>query len=61
MALPKDSESLSMVFYAGELIQELDNPTIVVVTDRNDLDEQLFKTFGKSVELLRQTPKQAGK
>ena len=52
-------KSLSMVFYAGELIQELDNPTIVVVTDRNDLDEQLFKTFGKSVELLRQTPKQA--
>lgn len=52
-------KSLSMVFYAGEMIQELDNPTIVVVTDRNDLDEQLFTTFGKSVEMLRQIPKQA--
>ena len=52
-------KSLSMVFYAGELIQALDNPTIVVVTDRNDLDEQLFATFGQSSDILRQTPKKA--
>lgn len=52
-------KSLSMVFYTGKLIQELDNPTIVVLTDRNDLDDQLFLTFSQSYELLRQTPKQA--
>lgn len=52
-------KSLSMVFYAGKLILTMDNPTIVVVTDRNDLDEQLFTTFSKSQDLLRQTPKQA--
>lgn len=52
-------KSLTMVFYAGLLVQTLDNPTIVVLTDRNDLDEQLFGTFAKSQELLNQTPKQA--
>ncbi|MRG27254.1 type I restriction endonuclease subunit R [Laceyella tengchongensis] len=52
-------KSLSMVFYAGKLVSELDNPTIVVITDRNDLDDQLFSTFSKSKQLLRQTPKQA--
>ncbi|MGM0168762.1 type I restriction enzyme, R subunit [Enterococcus sp. AZ135] len=52
-------KSLSMVFYSGKLIQELDNPTIVVLTDRNDLDDQLFLTFSQSCELLRQTPKQS--
>lgn len=52
-------KSLSMVFYSGQLIQKLNNPTIVVVTDRNDLDDQLFQTFSDSSELLRQTPKQA--
>lgn len=52
-------KSLSMVFYAGKLVLTMDNPTIVVVTDRNDLDEQLFSTFSKSQDLLRQTPKQA--
>lgn len=52
-------KSLSMVFYTGKLVKELDNPTLVVVTDRNDLDEQLFTTFSKSHQLLRQTPKQA--
>ncbi|GAC43627.1 type I restriction endonuclease subunit R [Paenibacillus popilliae] len=52
-------KSLSMVFYAGKLVLALDNPTIVVVTDRNDLDDQLFATFSKSKELLRQTPQQA--
>jgi type I restriction enzyme R subunit len=52
-------KSFSMVFYAGKLVLTLDNPTIVVVTDRNDLDDQLFATFSKSKDLLRQTPQQA--
>jgi len=52
-------KSLSMVFYAGKLVLTFDNPTIVVVTDRNDLDDQLFTTFSKSKDLLRQTPQQA--
>ena len=53
-------KSISMVFYSGKLILGLDNPTIVVITDRNDLDDQLFGTFSKSEQLLRQEPKQAG-
>ncbi len=54
-------KSLSMVFYAGKLIvnEQLGNPTIVVITDRNDLDDQLFDTFASSKQLLRQTPVQA--
>lgn len=52
-------KSLSMVFYTGKLVKELNNPTIVVLTDRNDLDDQLFLTFSQSSDLLRQTPKQA--
>lgn len=52
-------KSYSMVFYAGRLVQELNNPTIVVLTDRNDLDDQLFGTFAASTDILRQTPKQA--
>lgn len=54
-------KSLSMVFYAGKLVisEELENPTIVVITDRNDLDDQLFSTFLKSKDLLRSTPVQA--
>ncbi|WNS42049.1 type I restriction endonuclease subunit R [Paenibacillus sp. MMS20-IR301] len=52
-------KSLSMVFYAGKLVLTMDNPTIVVVTDRNDLDDQLFATFSKSKDLLRQTPQHA--
>ncbi|URM31591.1 type I restriction endonuclease subunit R [Cytobacillus firmus] len=52
-------KSLSMVFYTGKLVQELNNPTIVVLTDRNDLDDQLHQTFSQSSELLRQSPKQA--
>lgn len=52
-------KSLTMVFYAGKIIQALDNPTIVVLTDRNDLDDQLFGTFSRCSNLLRQTPKQA--
>lgn len=52
-------KSFSMVFYTGGLVRELNNPTIVVITDRNDLDDQLYTTFTKSKDLLRQTPKQA--
>lgn len=52
-------KSFSMVFYAAKLVKELNNPTIVVLTDRNDLDDQLFGTFSKSADILRQTPKQA--
>ncbi len=54
-------KSLSMVFYSGKLITapEMQNPTIVVITDRNDLDQQLFDTFAASVQLLRQEPMQA--
>lgn len=54
-------KSLSMVFYAGKLVisQELSNPTIVIITDRNDLDDQLFLTFSKSSDLLRSIPDQA--
>jgi len=54
-------KSLSMVFYTGKLVLEMNNPTIVVLTDRNDLDDQLFATFSQSSELLRQSPKQAEK
>ena len=52
-------KSLSMVFYTGKIVLALDNPTVVVITDRNDLDDQLFGTFAASSQLLRQTPKQA--
>ncbi|MBV6429264.1 MAG: hypothetical protein KIPDCIKN_03815 [Haliscomenobacter sp.] len=52
-------KSLSMVFYSGKLVLGLDNPTIVVITDRNDLDDQLFDTFAASSGLLRQAPVQA--
>ncbi|WP_172372192.1 type I restriction endonuclease subunit R [Sporosarcina jiandibaonis] len=52
-------KSLSMVFYTGKLVLEMNNPTIVVLTDRNDLDDQLFNTFSISSDLLRQTPRQA--
>jgi type I restriction enzyme R subunit len=52
-------KSLSMVFYAGKIVAALDNPTIVVITDRNDLDDQLFDTFAASKQLLRQEPVQA--
>lgn len=54
-------KSLSMVFYAGQLVVEpaMKNPTIVILTDRNDLDDQLFTTFGNCTSLLRQTPVQA--
>lgn len=52
-------KSLSMVCYTGKLVLSLNNPTIVVITDRNDLDDQLFDTFASSTQLLRQTPVQA--
>lgn len=51
-------KSLIMVFYTGKLVLSMDNPTIVVLTDRNDLDDQLFGTFSGCQELLRQTPVQ---
>lgn len=55
-------KSLTMLFYAGRLIEQsaLENPTVVVLTDRNDLDDQLFATFAGGQSLLRQTPTQAG-
>lgn len=49
-------KSLSMVFYTGKIVLALNNPTIVVITDRNDLDEQLFDTFANCKQLLRQDP-----
>ena len=54
-------KSLTMAFYAGRVIREpaMQNPTIVVITDRNDLDDQLFGTFTRARELLRQVPVQA--
>ncbi|MDL1979799.1 MAG: type I restriction endonuclease subunit R, partial [Deltaproteobacteria bacterium] len=54
-------KSLSMVFYAGQLVVEpaMQNPTLVILTDRNDLDDQLFSTFGNCASLLRQKPVQA--
>lgn len=52
-------KSLSMVFYTGKIVLALDNPTILLITDRNDLDDQLFDTFAASKQLLRQEPVQA--
>jgi type I restriction enzyme R subunit len=53
-------KSLSMVFYAGKIVRALNNPTILIINDRNDLDDQLFDTFAGNSKLLRQPPKQAG-
>jgi len=55
-------KSLTMVFYSGRIVRDpaMENPTIVVLTDRNDLDDQLFGTFSRCSELLRQPPVQAG-
>ncbi len=55
-------KSLLMAFYAGQIVKhpEMQNPTLVVLTDRNDLDDQLFGTFSMCRDLLRQTPQQAG-
>ena len=54
-------KSLSMVFYAGKLVlaEGMNNPTVVVLTDRNDLDQQLYETFSNCQQLLRQAPVQA--
>ncbi|MCY4318651.1 MAG: type I restriction endonuclease subunit R, partial [Alphaproteobacteria bacterium] len=54
-------KSLLMAFYAGQIIAHpaMENPTIVIITDRNDLDDQLFGTFSMCRDLLRQTPQQA--
>ena len=54
-------KSLTMAFYAGAIVREpaMNNPTIVVLTDRNDLDDQLFGTFSRCRDLLRQDPAQA--
>lgn len=52
-------KSLSMVFYTGKIVLALNNPTVVVLTDRNDLDQQLFDTFASCKQLLRQDPVQA--
>ena len=54
-------KSLSMVFYSGKIITNelMENPTLVVLTDRNDLDDQLFETFSNCQQLLRQKPQQA--
>lgn len=52
-------KSLSMVFYTGKVVLALNNPTVVVLTDRNDLDQQLFDTFAGCKQLLRQDPIQA--
>ena len=55
-------KSISMCCYAGKLLQqpEMNNPTLVVVTDRNDLDGQLYEQFCSAKDLLKQTPEQAG-
>ena len=54
-------KSLTMAFYAGSIVREpaMENPTVVVLTDRNDLDDQLFGTFSRCQDLLRQPPSQA--
>ena len=54
-------KSLTMAFYAGRIVQhpKMENPTLVVITDRNDLDDQLYGTFARCQELLRQQPVQA--
>jgi type I restriction enzyme R subunit len=54
-------KSLTMAFYTGRLVAHpaMENPTIIVITDRNDLDDQLFGTFSRCSEVLRQTPEQA--
>ena len=54
-------KSLTMAFYAGAIVREqaMENPTVVVLTDRNDLDDQLFGTFSRCQDILRQTPTQA--
>lgn len=52
-------KSLTMTFYTGQLMREFSNPTVIVLTDRNDLDNQLFGTFSKAHTYLTESPKQA--
>jgi type I restriction enzyme R subunit len=54
-------KSLTMAFYTGRLVRHpaMQNPTVIVITDRNDLDDQLFATFSRCAEVLRSTPEQA--
>jgi type I restriction enzyme R subunit len=52
-------KSLTMVFFAGKVIQALNNPTLVILTDRNDLDEQLYGLFSRCSDVIRQTPVKA--
>src|SRR2546427_2475631 len=52
-------KSLTMIFYSGKPVRELDNPTVVVLIDRNDLEGQLFGTFARCQDILRQEPVQA--
>lgn len=52
-------KSLTMVFYTGQLMKKFNNPTVIILTDRNDLDNQLFGTFSKAQSYLIDTPKQA--
>lgn len=59
MAYPGLREIAFHGFYVGKVVRMLNNPTIVVITDRNDLDDQLFSTFADCKQLLRQTPVQA--
>ena len=54
-------KSLSMVFYAARLMKDFNNPTIIVITDRNDLDDQLFETFSNCKVLLNELPAQANR
>lgn len=56
---PGTGKSIMMAFYTRKLMLELGNPTIVVITDRTGLDNQLFETFNKSERLIREKPKQA--
>ena len=61
LAHPGLGKSLTMAFYAGKVVRHpaMENPTLVVLTDRNDLDDQLFGTFSRCQDLLRQEPEQA--
>ena len=52
-------KSLSMAFFTSKIVLSMDNPTVVVLTDRNDLDDQLYTTFTRCKNILRQTPVQA--
>jgi Type I site-specific restriction-modification system, R (restriction) subunit and related helicases len=59
MAYPRKRKIFNDGILYGKIVQHLNNPTIVVLTDRNDLDDQLFETFSQSQQLLRQQPKKA--